>query len=55
MAKQSYFQKLEQEAFKAGVAPRTTQSLNWFKRRLKTFTVSRPALLKDEELLRVSI
>lgn len=53
MAKQSYFQKLERDAFKAGVAPRTKQSLNWFKRRLKNFTVSRPALLKDEELLRV--
>ena len=53
MASKSSFQKLEQEAFKAGVAPRTKQSLNWFKKRLKSFNVSRPALLKDEELLRV--
>jgi hypothetical protein len=53
MAKQSYFQKLEQEAFKSGISPRTTQSLNWFKKRLKTFNVSRKSLLKDKELLRV--
>ena len=53
MAKKSSFQKLEQEAFKAGITPRTQQSLKWFKKRLSTFNVSRPDLLKDEELLRV--
>lgn len=53
MATKSSFQKLEQEAFKAGITPRTQQSLNWFKKRLKSFNISRPALLKDEELLRV--
>lgn len=53
MATKSYFQKLEQDAFKSGINPRTTQSLNWFKKRLKTFNISRNKLLKDEELLRV--
>ena len=55
MAKESYFQKLEREAFKSGVQPRTKQSLEWFKKRLQSVSsVNRKEILKDSELKRVS-
>lgn len=55
MAKESYFQRLEREAFKAGVQPRTKKSLEWFKKRLQSVSrVNRNEILKDPELKRVS-
>jgi hypothetical protein len=50
MAK-SYFERLETEAFRAGVKPRTKESLNWFRERLQSVTrVSNDKILKDKVL-----
>lgn len=50
MAK-SYFADLERQAFRAGVTPRSQQSLDWFRDKLKTMTgINRRDLLKDPAL-----
>tara|TARA_B100000902_G_C26891808_1_gene707762 strand:+ start:56 stop:634 length:579 start_codon:yes stop_codon:yes gene_type:complete len=41
------FDKLEQEAFRAGIAARTQASMAWFQDRVSNVNVSRAALLKD--------
>jgi len=41
------FDKLEQEAFRAGIQARTKASMNWFQDQVSTMSVSRPALIKD--------
>lgn len=47
----SIFQKLEIEAFRAGIQPRTRESLEWFRDRLKDMkTINRNGLLKDPAL-----
>ena len=47
----SIFQKLEIEAFRAGLTPRTRESLEWFRDRLKDMkTINRNNLLKDPAL-----
>jgi len=54
MATKSYFEKLETEAFRSGVQPRTRESLEWFKKRLKSVTrVQNNQILKDPLLNRV--
>ncbi len=43
------FQKLELEAFRAGVTPRTKESINWFRRKATSMgRVNRNALMKDD-------
>lgn len=43
------FQKLEYEAFRAGITPRTKESMTWFRNRVKNLrTVNRKALMADE-------
>ena len=43
------FQKLELEAFRAGVTPRTKESINWFRRKAASMgRVNRSALMKDD-------
>lgn len=55
MATKSYFEKLETEAFRSGVQPRTRESLQWFKKRLKSVTrVQNNQILKDPLLNRVA-
>lgn len=50
MAK-SLFDKLEIEAFRQGITPRTKQSRQWFQDRMKDIgNINRTALLKDERL-----
>ena len=50
----SYFEKLETEAFRSGIQPRTRESLQWFKKRLKSVTrVQNNQILKDPLLNRV--
>ena len=45
------FQKLEIEAFKAGINPRTEQSRQWFRRRLQSIRrVNRRELLQSDEI-----
>ncbi len=43
------FQKLELEAFRAGITPRTRESIDWFRRKASAMgRVSRSALMKEE-------
>ncbi len=43
------FQKLEYEAFRAGITARTKESMTWFRNRVKNMrTVNRKALMADE-------
>ena len=50
----SIFQKLEQQAFRAGVTPRTDDSRKWFMQKLKSMRVNRRGVLSSEELKAVS-
>ena len=44
------FAKVEQEAFRAGITPRTRQSREWFRRKLSSMGVSRGSLMRDEQV-----
>jgi hypothetical protein len=44
------FQKLEIEAFRAGITPRSKESMAWFRRKASQLKPNRSALLKDESL-----
>jgi len=45
------FNKLELEAFKAGITPRTKESIAWFRKKAQSMrNVNRSALMKDETL-----
>ena len=47
----SLFQKLELEAFRAGINPRTQQSRDWFRRRVQRLTrINRDALMREDEV-----
>ena len=47
------FQKLELEAFRAGINPRTQESREWFRRRIQRLTrVNREALMREDEINR---
>jgi hypothetical protein len=51
------FQKVQIEAFRKGIAPRTKQSREWFRKRMSSLRASRmnrSALMKNEELKIVS-
>ena len=51
----SYFEKLQMQAFRAGVRPRTDESLNWFRERLKSVSrINRTKILKDSALKKVN-
>ena len=44
------FQKLELEAFRKGITPRTQESRDWFRRRVQQLTrVNREALMREDE------
>ena len=47
MAKESLFKQLEFEAFRAGITPRTKQSIEWF--RNKARQMFRGRVIKDRE------
>lgn len=44
------FQKLELEAFRAGITPRTKQSRDWFMKKAKTLKSSRLQLMQEEPI-----
>ena len=47
------FQKLELEAFRAGINPRTQQSREWFRKRIQRLTrVNREQLMREDEITR---
>ena len=51
----SHFDKLQADAFRSGVQPRTEESLKWFKKRLSSITtINRNKILKDENLIKVN-
>jgi hypothetical protein len=46
------FATLEQEAFKAGITPRTRESRDWFRKKVQSMrNINRNTLMKDESLL----
>ena len=46
----SLFDKLEIEAFRAGITPRTKESIKWFRNKAQQLNPNRSSLLKDEAL-----
>ena len=49
------FQKLELEAFRKGITPRTEESREWFRRRVQRLTrVNRESLMREEGVNKVS-
>jgi len=49
------FQKLELEAFRKGITPRTRESRDWFRKRVQSLTrVNRNALMRQEEVKQMS-
>ena len=45
------FKKVEAEAFRAGITPRTKESQNWFRRKVQNMRgLNRRALMREEEL-----
>ncbi|HAI56779.1 MAG TPA: hypothetical protein DCM04_02500 [Saprospirales bacterium] len=51
----SFFEKLQLQAFRAGVQPRSDESQKWFRNKLKNIgQVNRQKLLRDSALQRVS-
>ena len=51
MSDANIFQKLELEAFRAGINPRTDESREWFRRRIHSIRrVNRLELMNSEEL-----
>jgi len=49
------FQKLELEAFRKGITPRTQESRDWFRRRVQSLTrVNRESLMREEGVNKVN-
>lgn len=48
------FQTVEQEAFRAGINPRTKQSRAWFRKKVQNMRVNRRALMREEPILKKS-
>ena len=46
----SLFDKLELEAFRAGITPRSRESMKWFRQKAQQLRPSRSSLLKDNAL-----
>ena len=44
------FQKLEYEAFRAGITPRSKESRDWFRRKARSMRVNRSQLLQEDEI-----
>ena len=45
------FKTVEQEAFRAGITPRTRQSRDWFRRKVSNMSVNRRSLMREEEII----
>ena len=44
------FQKLEYEAFRAGITPRSKESRDWFRRKARAMRVNRSQLMQEDEI-----
>ena len=52
---ESYFEKLQIQAFRAGIQPRSQDSQDWFRNKLKNIrNINRQSLLRDSALERVT-
>ena len=52
---ESYFDRLQIQAFRAGIQPRTQDSQDWFRDKLKNIrNINRQTLLRDSALERVT-
>jgi len=45
------FKTVEQEAFRAGITPRTRQSRDWFRKKVSNMSVNRRSLMREEEII----
>ena len=45
------FKTVEQEAFRAGITPRTKQSRDWFRKKVQNMRVNRRSLMREEEII----
>ena len=45
------FQTVEQEAFRAGITPRTKESRAWFRKKVQNMRVGRRALMREEPIV----
>ena len=48
------FQTVEQEAFRAGINPRTKQSRDWFRKKVQNMRVNRRALMREDPIIKKS-
>jgi len=48
------FQKVEQQAFRAGITPRSRESREWFRKKVQNMQVNRRALMKEDPIDRQS-
>lgn len=44
------FQTVEQEAFRAGITPRTEESRDWFRKKVQRMRVNRRSLMREEPI-----
>ena len=44
------FQKLEYEAFRAGITPRSKESRDWFRKKARAMRVNRSQLMQEDEI-----
>ena len=44
------FQKLEYEAFRAGITPRSKESRDWFRKKARSMRVNRSQLMQEDEI-----
>ena len=45
------FQTVEQEAFRAGITPRTKESRAWFRKKVQNMRVGRRSLMREEPII----
>ena len=45
------FQTVEQEAFRAGINPRTKESRAWFRKKVQNMRVGRRALMREDPII----
>ena len=52
---ESFFDRLQVQAFRAGIQPRTDDSMDWFRDKLRNMrNINRQQLIKDQRLERVT-
>jgi len=44
------FQKVEQQAFRAGITPRSRESREWFRKKVQNMSINRRSLMRDDPI-----